>query len=200
MPLPWSYSSTLSCGISSRGEQKNDWYRRLVVVVDYTTPNKTTFKALSSVNGFGGRTGGLSGVGLGYPIGFLTADFSFFFFFFLDVFRYSRLRSGHCLSRNSFPARFFFLKVCLILMRGLDAAVVATEKNSMYVRLAKIWRIWRARNSRHGGGGVAASLLPENVQFDPNLMSWVKLLLLLLLLLFLSSIRLDYLFKVVYIK
>ena len=47
------------------------------------------------------------------------------------------------------------------------------------------------------GGGDAASLLPENVQFDPNLMSWVKLLLLLL---FLSSIRLDYLFKVIYLK
>ena len=145
--------------------------------------------------------GGLSGVGLGYPIGFLTADFSFFFFF-LDVFRYSRLRSGHC--PQLIPSSIFFLKVCLILMRGLDAAaVVATEKNSMYVRLAKIWRIWRARNSRHGGGGGgggdAASLLPENVQFDPNLMSWVKLLLLLLLL-FLSSIRLDYLFIVVYLK
>ena len=80
------------------------------------------------------------------------------------------------------------------------------RKNSMYVRLAKIWRIWRTRNSRHGGGGGvgsgggggdAALLLPENVQFDPNLMSWVKLLLLLL---FLSSIRLDYLFKVMYPK
>jgi hypothetical protein len=37
-------------------------------------------------------------------------------------------------------------------------------------------------------------VLPENVQFDPDLMSWVKLLLLL----FLSSIRLDYLFKVIF--
>ena len=165
MPLPWSYSSTLSCGISSRGEQKNDWYRRLVVVVDYTTPNKTTFKALSSVNGFRG----LSGVGLGYPIGFLTADFSFFFFF-LDVFRYSRLRSGHC--PQLIPSSIFFLKVCLILMRGLDAAaVVATEKNSMYVRLAKIWRIWRARNSRHGDAHWSRSC--KSVQKIPPPSKWV---------------------------
>ena len=142
MPLPWSYSSTLSCGISSRGEQKNDWYRRLVVVVDYTTPNKTTFKALSSVNGFGRAEWGRIRVSNRVSnCGFLL--------FFLDIFRYSRLRSGHC--PQLIPSSIFFLKVCLILMRGLDAAaVVATEKNSMYVRLAKIWRIWRARNSRHG--------------------------------------------------